>query len=48
MSTSNFLYQINIDGKYIMDYLFDYLRKIPVFEDCIIEEDVGCFKVSLR
>lgn len=37
VSDMNFLYQVNINGKYILDYLKEHLQKIPVFKDCIVE-----------
>lgn len=36
VSGMNFLYQININGKYILDYLKEHLQMIPIFKDCII------------
>lgn len=36
ISDMNFLYQININGKYIFDYLKEYLQMIPIFKDCIV------------
>ena len=31
VSGSNFLYQVNVNGKYILDYLVEYLRTLHVF-----------------
>lgn len=36
VSDMNFPYQVNINGKYIFDYLKEYLQKIPVFKDCVV------------
>lgn len=36
VSGMNFLYQININGKYILDYLQEHLQMIPIFNDCIV------------
>lgn len=32
VSGSNFLYQVNVNGKYILDYLVEYLRTLHVFD----------------
>lgn len=39
VSGCNFLYQINVAGKYIFDYLIEYLMTIPVFQGCTIKGD---------
>lgn len=36
VSDMNFPYQVNINGKYIFDYLKEYLQKIPVFKYCVV------------
>lgn len=36
ISGMNFLYQININGKYILDYLKEHLQMIPIFKDCTV------------
>lgn len=33
----NFLYQININGVLILDYLQEYLQTLPIFNDCIVK-----------
>lgn len=45
VSGSNFLYQVNIDGKYILDYLVDYLKTLPVFEWCSLKCNAYDLKV---
>lgn len=37
LSDSNFIYQINVKGKYILEYLTDYLKKQSVFNGAIIK-----------
>lgn len=32
VSGSNFLYQVNVNGKYILDYLVEYLKTLHVFD----------------
>ena len=32
-----FLYQVNVNGKYILDYLNEYLKTLPVFNDTDIQ-----------
>lgn len=48
VSGSNFLYQINIDNKYILDYLKEYLQKISVFSDCIITNSSYDFYIYIK
>ncbi|MDF2882188.1 MAG: hypothetical protein K0R54_2745 [Clostridiaceae bacterium] len=48
VSGSNFLYQINIDGKYILDYLKEYLQKISVLSDCIITNSSYDFYIYIQ
>lgn len=31
----NFLYQVNVQGKYILDYFIDHVKTIPVFDNTI-------------
>lgn len=44
---TNFLYQVNINGKYIMDYLREYLCSIDPFKDCIIKNNSYIFSFYL-
>lgn len=37
LSVSNFIYQINVKGKYLLEYLTDYLEKQSVFDGTIIK-----------
>lgn len=48
VSGSNFLYQVNIKGKYIIDYLMEHLQKLPVFEDCIIKQSSWDLKIYME
>lgn len=45
---SNFLYQVNINGKYIFDYLMEHLQKLHVFENCIIEQSSWDLKIYIE
>ena len=36
VSGMNFLYQVRVNGKYIIDYLKEYLNVINPFKNCII------------
>jgi hypothetical protein len=47
VSGSNFLYQINVNGKYILDYLQNYLSTLPVFSDCKVSEAAWELKVKV-
>lgn len=37
VSDSNFLYQVNIKGKYILDYLIEHLKRLQEFEGTILK-----------
>lgn len=47
ISGRNFLYQINVHGKYIMDYLREHLMSIHPFTDCVIKNDSSTFSFYL-
>lgn len=48
LSGINFLYQIDINGKHILDYLAEHLRMIPPFEDCIIKISSTSMSISVK
>jgi hypothetical protein len=48
VSGSNFLYQVKVNNKYILDYLKEYLLKIPVFSDCRITNSSCDFHVYVN
>ncbi|WP_097005262.1 hypothetical protein [Lacrimispora amygdalina] len=48
VSGSNFLYQVNIKGKYIIDYLIEHLQKLSVFEGCIIKQSSWDLKIYME
>lgn len=50
---TNFLYQIRVNGKYILDYFNEYLLTLPVFDDCVVKNEgyyvnisVPCLKIG--
>jgi hypothetical protein len=47
-SGSNFLYQVRVNNKYILDYLKEYLSKLSVFADCNISNNSYELKISLE
>jgi hypothetical protein len=51
VSGINFLYQVNVNGKYILEYLKDYLKRIPVFNGCTVKcesYNIGIYIDSLK
>ena len=48
VSGSNFLYQVKVNEKYILDYLNEYLSKLPVFSGCKIINNCGVFKITVE
>lgn len=47
LSDSNFLYQIEINDKYILDYFKECILNLPVFKDCIVKNNSYYFFVYL-
>lgn len=47
VSGMNFLYQVNVNGKHIMDYLKKYLNSIYPFKNCIIKNNSYIFSFYL-
>ena len=41
----NFLYQVQPDDKYICDFCMEQLSMLPVFLDCIIEQNSFEFEI---
>ena len=39
VSGSNFLYQVKVNDKYILDYLKEHILNLSVFKDCIVENN---------
>lgn len=37
VSDSNFLYQVNIKGKYILDYLIEHLKTLHIFDETLLK-----------
>jgi hypothetical protein len=48
VSGSNFLYQVKVNNKYILDYLREYLSELPVFSGCKVTNSAGVFIVNLE
>lgn len=48
VSGSNFLYQVNVDGKFVIDYLVEHLRSLKVFEGCIIKQNSWDLKIYIE
>ena len=51
VSDNNFLYQVNVNGRYILDYLVDYLKTLDVFNDSFIKlqsHDIHIYIPSLK
>lgn len=44
----NFLYQVQPDNKHICDFCKEHLSTLPVFLDCIIEQNSFEFEIHLR
>lgn len=44
---ANFLYQVYFDGEHIYDFCKKQLRTLPVFQDCVIEQNSFEFRVYL-
>lgn len=43
----NFLYNITVEGKYILDYLNEHLRKVDIFSDCTVRLDRDVIRVYI-
>jgi hypothetical protein len=48
VSGGNFLYQVNVNGKYIMDYLKEYLSKLSVFSNCMITSNSYELRIAVE
>lgn len=47
IADSNFLYQVTVAGKYVYDYLKEYMLTLPAFHDCILKNNSYYFTVEI-